>query len=222
MTSNSFFQQLLTEGNASSEQDYRWLYRKNIRKTADTLSFRIVSLKTDLAVMHRWANHPHAKKYWQMDKTSAALYNYYFSQMDKNLGIVLLCCLNDALPLAQIDIYHVIKDELGQCYEAAAHDYGVHLLMAPYREILCKINLPLKKPAVHILKSTVELLFAYNTVQRIIVEPDKANTVANRLAQQAGFTFMKTIKLSYKVANLYQYKRSRYTARKARQLNHHS
>jgi RimJ/RimL family protein N-acetyltransferase len=92
-------------------------------------------------------------------------------------------------------------------YDTTPNDYGIHLLMSPYKELLSKTALGLKGLSVHVLVTMLDFLFSFKSVTRIIAEPDSENKAANCLAQNACYRFMKEIQLSYKTANLYSYDR---------------
>lgn len=186
--------------------DHVWLHRKTFPSEGYALSVRPVSLAADIPLMHRWASHPHARQFWQMNYTEPELYRYYLKMLRQKLALAFLLYL-DEIPVAQTDVYQVTRDETAIHYQATPNDYGIHLLMSPYKEILPRTALSLKGLSVHVLVTMLDFLFSFDAVESVIAEPDSKNKTANDLAQKAGYRFMKEIQLSYKIANLYSYGR---------------
>jgi hypothetical protein len=113
----------------------------------------------------------------------------------------LVGCLN-TLPICQIDVYGVIGEELEKYGEAGAFDCGLHLLMLPTKQLQ-------KGWSYYALKNFQRFYFSFEQHTILYAEPDQENTLANKLAMDSGFQFMKTIELSNKTANLYSISRGR-------------
>lgn len=206
MDIDQLFAKFQLEGDFTRGLDQVWLYQKYFSDKSYTLYVRPVCLEADISMMHRWATHPLARKFWQAEPNETLLYNYYRKEFSQKLTFSFLIFL-EAIPVAQADVYQVLRDETASHYQAAAEDYGLHLLMAPYKEILSGAKADIKRLSVHVLVTMLGFLFSFDSVQRVMAEPDRENKAANRLAQATGYRFMKQIELSCKKANLYCYEK---------------
>jgi penicillin amidase len=77
--------------------------------------------------------------------------------------------------------------------------------MAPPRYLITKLPDRSAHFSKEVLLTTLHFMFSVPGTDRIIVEPDAANSAANKLVARTGFRFQKEIQLSYKKANLYWY-----------------
>ena len=111
----------------------------------------------------------------------------------------------DDLLIAQIDIYQVLVDELSGHVPATPKDCGIHLLMLPPER--SKKNL-----SFYLLRACFAYYFSFDSPGILYGEPDEKNLAANILARKAGFSFLKTIQLSYKTANLYSITKEQFNA----------
>lgn len=158
-------------------------------------------LSRDMRTIHKWVNLDYAKRFWQMDYTYGKLYKHYEAFLDRRVGGSLTFFMdNRKRPLALMDFYQVIVDEIGSFYEAGPEDVGIHFLMAPIKK---------KVPGLsrNVLLTGLSYLFSLG-VERIVGEPDARNEKANQLVTSVGFTFIKEIQMSYKRAHLYLYERN--------------
>ncbi|WP_262915492.1 acetyltransferase [Niabella ginsengisoli] len=112
-----------------------------------TFYIRSMQLEQDLDLIHRWVNAPHAHRFWQMQGAKKDLRTYYLKQKEENITSTFFVC-NEQQPIALFDVYQVIWTALRSCYDARPSDYGIHLLMAPPRELI-----PLKKTGALYLKT---------------------------------------------------------------------
>lgn len=167
------------------------------RKFAETeIILKPLHLSRDIKTIHKWVNMPYAKEFWQMAGSIGELYTFYEKLMQSGKAYSLVAFLNNT-PVAQIDYYDVPFDEVKNFYDYKENDHGIHLLMAPNK-------LPVKSLTPHVMITALAFLFSLG-IPRIMGEPDAANEKANKLVQKVGFSFIGQIKMSYKVANLYQY-----------------
>lgn len=164
--------------------------------------FNIRSMQPgDLSTIHEWVNKPYAHRFWNMQGSLEELTKAYHKQKEESTSSTFLVCHN-IQPIALFEVYQVISSELALKYEACMNDFGIHLLMAPHAELL-PLKKELKKVSEHTLLTVLDMLFTYNSVKRVVAEPDAQNLYACRLAEQAGFRFMGEIELIEKKANLY-------------------
>lgn len=181
---------------AAEEANKIILFRKRFQDYE--LVIKPFSLQRDIALIHRWVNQPYARRYWQMQGPVEQLYRYYETVLNSGAGYSLMVFLEQR-PVAQVDVYDVMADEIGKLYEAKPGDHGIHVLMAPNRK-------PVRNLSTNVMVSCLAFLFTLS-VNRVIGEPDAENEKANALVKRVGFRLMKQVKMSYKTANLYSYRR---------------
>ena len=179
-----------------------FLYRERLHGDQRELRIRKVDLRKDLALMHRWVNQPYASRFWGMQGTLKALYMFYESKLEEGHLQLFFACIG-AAPVALIEVYPVLHSELAGALDFTETDYGIHLLMAPYREVKAAVPVNIDGLSVWVLKATQQMLFGFSAVKRIVAEPDEQNTHACRLAEKAGFQYIKTLQLEDKMARLY-------------------
>jgi RimJ/RimL family protein N-acetyltransferase len=174
------------------------------KKCSDTelLTIRSLDPYLDLPTIHRWVNETYAIQFWQLNRSFQVLQTLYDSVLENPLAHSFIACMNDT-PIAQLDAYSVHSEELGQHVQVNPGDTGIHLLMGPPKEMK-------RGWSTFVLKGVQEFYFAHPLAGDLYAEPDQENTHANRLANETGFQFIKTIPLSYKTANLYRLSRERY------------
>ncbi|NCU05697.1 MAG: acetyltransferase, partial [Chitinophagaceae bacterium] len=130
-------------------------------------------------------------------------------QKEDNSSSSFLVCY-ETKPIALFEVYQVISSELALTFEADIHDFGIHLLMAPHIELL-PLKKQMKKVSEKTLRTILEMLFTYNSVKRVVAEPDANNLFACRLAINAGFVFLSEVELPEKKANLYMITKEQHT-----------
>jgi len=155
----------------------------------------------DIKLVHEWIHQPYAHRFWNMQVTLKELTQDFFSKRISNVSRQFLVC-HQKKPIALVEVYHVIQTEVGSQYDVQRGDYGIHLLMAPPKDLLY-LNRLLNKVSLDVLLTVTKMLFSNQSVIRIIAEPDIHNSPARNLAKKAGFAFLKDIHLSDKVASLF-------------------
>lgn len=167
--------------------------------TLGVLRIRSLQLETDLDILFDWVNHDYSRQFWQMSGSKQVLRNTY-SDLLKNPAAHPFFILLGEQPVALIDLYLVMADELQEHIEADESNCGLHLLMLPPKESKKDLSL-------YVLKGFLEYYFSFRQAGILYAEPDQENEKANLLAKKVGFEFLKTIQLSYKKANLYCFRR---------------
>jgi RimJ/RimL family protein N-acetyltransferase len=165
------------------------------QESDQTISFRSLQLETDIEFLYDWVNRSYSKRFWQLNGSKSLLYDTYQSLLDNPNAHSFIGCRNDQ-PVCQIDLYNVAADELKDYTDHATDDCGLHLLMLPPQQMQKGLSLCM-------LRHFIQFFFSFASAAKLFAEPDKENVLANRLAEKAGFIFLKTIQLSYKTANLY-------------------
>jgi len=166
------------------------------------LSVRQVELAKEISTLHRWVNLPYSSRFWSMQGELSQLCRFYTDKVNSgDLQLFFVCY--KSRPLAFFEVYPVMRTELKDFIDASKYDYGIHLLLAPYKDIGLVIKKPLRRLSMNILETIIQMLFSNEAVNRIFAEPDADNINANRLALKAGFRFIKMIQFPDKKANLY-------------------
>jgi RimJ/RimL family protein N-acetyltransferase len=160
-----------------------------------TISFRSLELDSDINFLYDWVNRPYTKRFWQLNGSKSLLYDTYRDILNNSHAHSFIGCYNSQ-PVSQVDLYNIAADELKDHIDYVADDCGLHLLMLPPAQMSKGLSLIM-------LRHFIRFYFSFPVAKRLYAEPDKENTLANRLASKAGFGFLKTIELSYKTANLY-------------------
>jgi RimJ/RimL family protein N-acetyltransferase len=173
------------------------VFTKHFPELSVSVSFRSLHLKADLPILHRWVNASYAKKFWQLEGDEAFLHKTYAEILEHPHTHAFISLGNDQ-PFCLIEVYalHTEQELLQQIPTANPNDCGVHLLMCPPRELK-------KGWSAAALLAFQQYYFSFPNFTALYAEPDHQNVLANRLAIQTGFRFIKTINLSYKTANLY-------------------
>lgn len=179
-----------------------FLYRERLSGDQLELGIRKANLRRDLGLMHRWANQPYAYRFWGMQGTLKTLYEFYNPKLEEG-HLQLFFAYVGLTPVAMIEVYPVLCSELAGALDFTDADYGIHLLMAPYREVKAAVPVNIDGLSVWVLKAVQRMLFDFSAVKRIVAEPDEQNIHACRLAEKAGFRYIKTLPLEGKVARLY-------------------
>lgn len=183
-------------------------YQRNFNR--QKLQLRPMHLALHGRLLHKWCNQPYAARFWQLQGTYKSFKAYYDEMLEASINLFFMLYLDDT-PVGFVEVYRVINDEeLAQHLDAQNNDYGLHLLMCPYRLLPPSVIKNMKGIAYQSLLTVLDFLFYVLTIDSLYAEPDAANIHACRLAEQAGFDFLETIQLSYKTANLYRYVRKDY------------
>jgi len=163
------------------------------------ISFRSLDLLRDLPQIHEWVNLPYAASFWNM-KGSYGLLSSCYQCLQQNPHAHSFAGLLDDTLTCQLDIYRVQADELGAHLDAGPDDVGFHLIMAPVsREHLRARGLT--RAFLHLF---ISWYFSFEQARTLWAEPDVNNGRSIRLLRLLGFTYVKTIQLSYKTAHLYR------------------
>lgn len=171
------------------------LYCKYQDPLQGTISFRSLQLSADIDMIYDWVNQPYSKRFWGLNKSRDLINETYETMLKNPLAHSFIGLFND-IPVCQVDIYAVAIDELQHHVESHPDDCGLHLLMAPPKQLQ-------KNMSLHTLRCFLDFYFSFPMAQHLYAEPDRDNILANRLAVKAGFRCLRMINLSYKLANLW-------------------
>ncbi|HET7688952.1 MAG TPA: GNAT family N-acetyltransferase [Nocardioidaceae bacterium] len=154
-----------------------------------SLTLRDVDAEADADLLHAWVSAERATFWGMTDRTREEVAEIYgWIQDQDHLAAYLVEA--DGEPVALVQTYDPFVDEIGDYYERAAGDLGLHFFMGPDRASLT--------PAVaaHMLSA----FFERPEVQRIVAEPDARNHRAVRLVQRLGFELGPEVELPHKPA----------------------
>lgn len=156
-----------------------------------------------LHTMHHWASAPYSSRFWQMNIPFQEFKDHYERLTKSGKYSVFVVSANN-IPISQTEVYQVQNDPLSEHVEAKDSDYGIHLLMAPYRDLLTFFGQQTRGLAAEALVTVLDMLFGTLGATSVYAEPDIQNKHACNLAEQVGFTFLKKITLAEKEAKLYK------------------
>jgi hypothetical protein len=160
-------------------------------------------------MVHLWCNMAYSQRFWGM----AGSYSMFAKECVKKIrngeAMLYMFFLNK-IPVACFEIYQVMRDILAKHVNARKEDYGIHFMLAPYREIILKLgNLP-SGFSIKVLQGIIQYLFKSTFIENLYAEPDKENINACQLAEKAGFLFLNEISLPKKTVKLYCFSRDHY------------
>ncbi|WP_346238500.1 GNAT family N-acetyltransferase [Niabella insulamsoli] len=166
------------------------------------LQIKTFSVEGHSKILHRWCNQPYSARFWAMPGSLEELKAYYHKMVKtfEHAPVMLFC---NGQPVGFADLYPVWKDILIKYYKASPNEYGVHFLIAPYKEIFQMFKQVPKDFSEVLLWAVLRYLFVQVGVEKVLAEPDHLNTNACRLAERVGFRFLKYIELPEKKASLY-------------------
>ncbi|MBM7517274.1 penicillin amidase [Nocardioides nitrophenolicus] len=156
-----------------------------------TVHVRPVDPAADAAVLHAWVTQPRAE-FWGMSDHSVedVTLVYRFVQDQAHLAAYLL--LVDDHPLGLLQTYDPAVDEIGEWYDRAPGDVGVHLLLAddPRRAG--------RTPAV--IAAGLDFVAQLPGCRRLVFEPDARNTASTGLLERLGCTRGPLVELRTSIA----------------------
>ncbi len=173
--------------------------------TYGPVSFRSLDLELDLHLIHPWVTHPQAKEFWQLDESIDKVEEIYADILENPNGHSFIAAYNDR-PVAQVDVYRVLEDEVKEHLPGATlNDCGMHLLMAPAEN-------KIKSLTTTILAAFLQYYFSFSQAEKMYGEPDRKNHKAIQLIRKLGFVFLKEVPMSYKTASLHSITKSQFYA----------
>lgn len=175
-------------------EDTEIKYTRHFPEMDYTLELRPFDMKKDLDIVYNWVNLDYAKKFWNMDGPIQSLEAFYI----KNCCCDYSCSVVGLLNGEQVFVaepYWPMRDIVGKYYDAQPHDYGFHMILRP------PTNPPIPL-SVNAFRVTMEYMFSFSKIGRIIGEADHRNTKVQDLVTQMGYQLMGVIALPDKHANL--------------------
>ncbi|HSZ87387.1 MAG TPA: GNAT family N-acetyltransferase [Puia sp.] len=182
------------------------LFFSHFRIDEKLIVFRSLQLSTDISFIHEWTNRDYAIQFWNFAESRHKIADHYFEILKSPYFHSFVGLLGDQ-PVCQVDIYNVLADELCKhISQPKGDDSGMHFLMAPMDKRIPNLS-------TYSFCAFLEFYFSFPMALRMFGEPDEKNIKANKLVVRVGFQFLKTIQLSYKIANLYSITKNQFYAK---------
>jgi hypothetical protein len=174
-------QQLLCRSlNTGIEQPVLW--RRELTP-GYVVGLRPISLHNDadLQIIHRWM-------------AGGVAANVAFAQLRLLFQIMAECTYaqafmilqNDDKPIGQLEIYHVLQDELKDAYTAHKGDYRLNVPVMP-------VNNLRPDTTAQVLRNCLSYFFSCAEVERIVWSIPAADKDQNKMATKAGLHLLTTI-----------------------------
>lgn len=144
-----------------------------------TVHVRPVDPAADAALLHAWVTQPRAE-FWGMGDHSLEDVELVYTYIDDQAHLAAYLLLVDDHPLGLLQTYDPAVDEIGQWYDRAPGDVGVHLLLAddPRRAG--------RTPDV--VAAGLDFVAHLPGCRRIVFEPDARNAASVSLLERLGCT----------------------------------
>jgi RimJ/RimL family protein N-acetyltransferase len=159
-------------------------------------TLRAVEPDADAPLLHRWVTDPKAAFWLMQDAQVDDVAREYARIAAAPAHAALLGCDRDGAPRFLMERYDPAQDPLGEVYDNAPGDVGMHVLTAPA-----------EGPPEHgftraVMRAVMDDLFADGATRRVVVEPDVRNTAIHALNATVGFRVLGTVALPDKEALL--------------------
>ncbi|CCD85599.1 putative acetylase [Bradyrhizobium sp. ORS 285] len=179
------------------------VYGRFIPWLSEVISFRVVHVERDLALVHRWLNDPRVDAFWNeagdLDK-----HRQYLSKIlaDPHM-LPLIGCFGER-PFGYFELYWAKENRIAPFYDAGDHDRGWHVIVGEDafrgRDFITAW-----------LPSLMHYMFLDDPrTMRIVGEPAAAHVQQLRNLDRAGFSQIKTFDFPHKRATLVMLLRERF------------
>lgn len=159
-----------------------------------TFSLRPLHLPEDLAMIHAWVTAPRAR-FWGMQGHSPERVQAFYRDLQEGEHAQGYLGLFDGEPAFLVECYDPRHDPIGEHYEVAEGDRGMHFLVAP-------TETPLPGFSVQVITTILAFLFEDAATRRVVVEPDVTNRKIHPLNRRVGFVYDREVELEGKTAHL--------------------
>ncbi|MDT9595056.1 GNAT family N-acetyltransferase [Nocardioides zeae] len=162
--------------------------------TTPTLTTRPFDVDADVALLHRWVTNPRAR-FWGLEHASLEQVREEYARLDADPHHDVRLGLADGVPAFLVETYDPHHHELAAHTTLRPGDLGMHFLVAP-------TDRPVHGFTRAVITAVLTECFADPTVERVVVEPDAANTRVHDLNAAMGFVVEGEVALSDKTALL--------------------
>ncbi|TCC66376.1 N-acetyltransferase [Kribbella pittospori] len=150
---------------------------------------------TDAPRIALWMAQPHIQQWWQQD-WPVERWAEELSRQTAGEHSVPCVVTVDAEDFGYVELYRVRHDRLAEYYPSDVHDWGIHVAIGD----LTRVGRGLGRRLLRALADA--LLHSDPACQRVVAEPDIANTPSVRAFDAAGFVKQGELQLPEKTALL--------------------
>ncbi|KOU68312.1 GNAT family N-acetyltransferase [Streptomyces sp. NPDC054949] len=133
----------------------------------------------DAELLHGWVTHPKAS-FWMMQDASLPDVEREYMRIAAHEHHQAFIGLHEGRPAFLMETYDPSELELVGLYDARPGDVGMHFLVAPS-------DTPLHGFTRAVITTVMAAIFADPATERVVVEPDVANTAVHALNETVGF-----------------------------------
>ncbi|MCX4629748.1 GNAT family N-acetyltransferase [Streptomyces sp. NBC_01443] len=133
----------------------------------------------DAELLHGWVTHPKAS-FWMMQDASLPDVEREYMRIAGHEHHQAFIGLHEGRPAFLMETYDPSELELVGLYDARPGDVGMHFLVAPS-------DRPLHGFTRAVITTVMAAVFADPATERVVVEPDVANTAVHALNEAVGF-----------------------------------
>ncbi|MGW7328008.1 GNAT family N-acetyltransferase [Streptomyces sp. NPDC054840] len=133
----------------------------------------------DAELLHGWVTHPKAS-FWMMQDASLPDVEREYMRIAAHEHHQAFIGLHEGRPAFLMETYDPSELELVGLYDAQPGDVGMHFLVAPS-------DTPLHGFTRAVITTVMAAVFADPATERVVVEPDVANTAVHALNEAVGF-----------------------------------
>ncbi len=182
------------------------LYRRQDPRIGAEVSFRVLDVERDLERFNRWMNQERVAYYWELAGSREEHVQYLENLFQDPHAFPLIGAFDDQ-PFGYFEAYWAREDPLGDYYPAEDFDRGWHGLVGE-RRFLGRANTQAW------LRAILHFLFLDDPrTERIVGEPRVDNLKMIRMAEAAGYDWVKTFDFPHKRAELISCPRTRFFQR---------
>ncbi|WKD34561.1 GNAT family N-acetyltransferase [Streptomyces xanthophaeus] len=163
----------------------------------------------DAELLHGWVTHPKAS-FWMMQDASLPDVEREYMRIAAHEHHQAFIGLHEGRPAFLMETYDPSELELVGLYDALPGDVGMHFLVAPS-------DTPLHGFTRAVITTVMAAIFADPATERVVVEPDVANTAVHALNEAVGFVPERQVTKPEKEALLSFCTRARFEAATAAQ-----
>ena len=156
------------------------------------LTLRPLDLASDITAVHSWVTQ-HYAQYWGLLTASLDDVRTEYRRIQQTGYHQAFLGEHDGRPAFLMERYEPACDPVGDVYDAAPGDVGMHVLVAPPSR-----RVPGFTGAV--FETILDFLFSDPLVDRVVVEPDVRNTKIQALNERMGFRKHRVVTLPDKQA----------------------
>jgi hypothetical protein len=156
------------------------------------LSLRPFDLADDVATLHSWVTQPYAQ-YWGLLTASVADVHAEYLRIEQSPHHHAVLGEHDGRPAFLMERYEPAYDAVGQVYDVAPGDIGMHVLVGPPVT-------PIAGFTGAVFETIMDSLFSDPLVDRVVVEPDVRNGKIQALNERMGFRKHSVVQLPDKQA----------------------